>query len=117
MSLRSKPKPEYIERPDGRIELRGTLYTRMKRMLCELAGEECENCGRHTPLESGDPHHDTLKGMGGARRDDRIYISEDGKRVRQLYWYCRRCHDGKHVPAKVVPEKPSDAELREILGL
>lgn len=109
--IRSKVKPEYLERLDGRVELRGTLYQRMRSELCFLAGQHCEVCGRFVGLVSGEVHH--VNGRGGGRRDDRIMV--DGKR--NLKWACFSCHRGAHVPDKVVPEKMTNEELRKVLGL
>ncbi len=102
-------KPDVIVRRDGRIELRGLAYTRMKAKLRELAENKCEECGRYDT--KGDVHHKL--GRGGGKRDDRIFV--DG--VRQLFYYCRKCHGGKHQPDKVVPPKMNDAEFNELLGL
>jgi hypothetical protein len=109
--IRSKLKPEYLERRDGRVELRGTLYNRMRSELCDLANQHCEMCGRFVGLASGEVHH--VNGRGGGRRDDRIVV--DGKR--NLRWACGLCHRGQHVSDKVIPEKMSNEELRKVLGL
>ena len=100
---------------DGRVRLSGSAYHRMRVALGELAQWKCELCGKYTGLGSGEVDHIALRGMGGAKRDDRIMV--EGKR--QLRWVCRPCHDGRHVPPKVVPRKQqvSDQELKEILGL
>jgi len=109
--IHSKPKSEYLERLDGRLELRGTLYQRMRSELCDLANQHCESCGRFVGLVSGEVHH--VNGRGGGRRDDRIVVG--GKR--NLKWACSFCHRGQHVPEKVIPEKMSNEELRKVLGL
>lgn len=106
-------KLEIEIKKDGRVILRGLSYHKMRVELCDLAQSHCENkkCGRYTPLDSGEAHHQA--GRGGGRRDDRIFI----KKKRNIYWYCKPCHSGKHIPNKVVPKKPTAAEFKEILGL
>ena len=106
-------KPDIEITKDGRVILRGAAYQKMRMKLCNLAGERCENdgCGKYTPLASGDAHHPN--GRGGGKRDDRIFV--EGKR--NLYWHCRPCHSGKHIPEKVVPAKPTEAEFEELLGI
>lgn len=79
-------KPDVIERKDGRIELRGMAYTKMRTRLRELAGNRCEECGRFDM--NGDAHHG--KGRGAGKRDDRIFV--DGKR--NLFYLCRGCRRG-----------------------
>lgn len=117
--LHSKRKPE-METKGGRLILRGQLYSRMRKQLCKEADGRCEilvspfkPCGKYTPLHKGEAHHSQHRGLGGAKRDDRIYISGQ----RNLFWACQECHNGEHVPAKVVPAKVSDTELRELLGV
>lgn len=102
-------KPDIIERKDGRIELRGAAYTKMKNKLRELAKSRCEECGKYDP--NGDAHHG--KGRGAGKRDDRIFVNGE----RQLYYLCRLCHSGRHAPAKVVPAKMTDSEFDKMLGL
>jgi hypothetical protein len=111
--LHAKRKPEIEYTKDDRLILRGTAYHKMRVKLCALAEDKCENegCGRTTHLQDGEAHHS--KGRGGGRRDDRIFV--DGKR--NLFWYCKPCHSGKHVPAKVVPAKPTEDEFSRMLGL
>jgi hypothetical protein len=111
--LSTKRKPEIEVEKDGRLILRGRAYHQMRVKLCGLAEEKCENegCGRRTVLEDGEAHH--TNGRGGGKRDDRIII--EGKR--NLFWFCKPCHRGEHVPAKVVPAKPTDKEFTEMLGL
>lgn len=101
---------------DGRVKLTEQHYTQMRQLLCDLAGSHCEmdGCGKFTGMASGQVDHIALRGMGGARRDDRIFV--DGKR--QLRWVCPACHNGRHVPAKVVPEKaPTGDEFKRLLGI
>jgi hypothetical protein len=107
--LSSKKKPDIDVQKDGRVILRGVAYAKMKRKLGELAEYRCENCGEHTII--GDVHHPN--GRGGGRRDDRIYV--DG--IRNLFYWCRACHSGHHVPEKVVPAKMSDQDFNEMLGI
>jgi hypothetical protein len=95
---------------DGRVILRGTAYLKMKARLRALANRTCEKCGDYIG-DRGDVHHQN--GRGGGKRDDRIVI--DGKR--NLLYYCRSCHDGKHIPAKVVPAKMSDQDFNDLLGI
>lgn len=102
-------KPDVIERKDGRIELRGMAYAKMKNKLRQLAGNRCEQCGCYTMV--GDAHHG--KGRGAGKRDDRIFVNGE----RNLFYFCRGCHSGKHVPAKVVPAKMSESEFDAMLGL
>lgn len=142
---------------DGRIKLTGAHYTEMRRLLCDLADSHCEapGCGKFVGLASGEADHSILRGMGGARRDDRIWVPVTpdevgliqqwltahnaceatapqikfthgwfaysvtlGWQKRNLYWKCRPCHNGRHVPAKVVPEKaPTGEEFKKLLGL
>jgi hypothetical protein len=61
----------------------------------------------------GDVEHIQTRGLGGGKRDDRIFV--DGKR--NLEYLCRQCHTGRHVPDKVLPAKVSDSELMDILGV
>jgi hypothetical protein len=98
---------------DGRVILRrgSHLYRSMRWMLCELAGSHCEECGRYTPMDSGEAHH--VNGSGGGKRDDRLFV--DG--VRQLNWLCKDCHRGTHDGPKPVPAKPTREELKRILGM
>jgi hypothetical protein len=107
--LSSKKKPDIQVMRDGRVILRGSAYLKMKRKLWELAGRRCENCGQS--IHVGDVHH--ANGRGGGKRDDRIFV--DGKR--QLFYFCRTCHSGHHVPAKVVPAKMSDQDFNDLLGI
>jgi hypothetical protein len=104
-----KKKPDVIERRDGRIELRGAAYTRMKNKLRDMAGNKCEECGRFDT--QGDAHH--YHGRGGGKRDDRIFVA--GKR--NLFYLCRKCHGGRHVPDKVIPAKLNDDEFETLLGI
>lgn len=106
-------KPEIKWTKDGRLILSGKAYHDMRLALCELANCYCEadGCGKPTRFYDGEAHHEA--GRGGGRRDDRIFI--DGKR--NLKWLCKSCHGGEHVPAKVVPKKPSPQEFKEMLGL
>jgi hypothetical protein len=99
------------EMKDGRIILSGMAYQRMKAELRKLADNHCEVCGKYDT--QGDVDH--LPGRGGGKRDDRIFVA--GKRV--LKYTCRVCHDGRHIPAKVVPPKQrlNDEEFRAMLGL
>jgi hypothetical protein len=104
-----KPANRIEVKKDGRVLLFGTYYTQMKNKLRELAGRMCEKCGDY--CWDGDVHHPN--GRGGGRRDDRIFV--DGKR--NLFYWCRDCHSGHHVPEKVVPAKPTVEEFNELLGL
>jgi hypothetical protein len=109
--LSSKKKPDIDVQKDGRVILRGLAYAKMKHKLRQLAGNCCENreCGCYT--RDGDVHH--ANGRGGGKRDDRIFVNGE----RNLLYYCRSCHDGKHVPEKVVPAKMSDQDFNEMLGI
>lgn len=113
--LRSKPKPDVHVYRDGRVRLSGAAYQQMRQLLCDLAGSHCEmhGCGKYTGLASGQVHHIIHRGMGSAKRDDRVFVAG----VRQLMWLCPACHTGRHQPAKVVPAKPSPDELKQLLGL
>jgi hypothetical protein len=107
--LSSKKKPDIDVQKDGRVILRGLAYRRMKGKLFAEAGGRCESCGKKTL--DGDVHHPN--GRGGGRRDDRIFV--DG--IRNLFYWCRSCHSGHHVPEKVVPAKMSDQDFNEMLGI
>jgi hypothetical protein len=107
--LSSKKKPDIDVQKDGRVILRGVAYAKMKAKLRNLADSRCENCGHGTV--DGDVHHPS--GRGGGKRDDRIYV--DGKR--NLFYWCRSCHSGHHVPEKVVPAKMSDQDFETMLGI
>jgi hypothetical protein len=107
--ISSKRKPDIDVQKDGRVILRGVAYTRMKSKLFAEAGGRCEACGKKT--FDGDVHHPN--GRGGGKRDDRIYV--DGKR--NLFYWCRSCHSGHHVPEKVVPAKMSASEFDDLLGI
>jgi hypothetical protein len=96
---------------DGRIMLSGSAYQKMKAKLRELAENKCERCSKFTL--QGDVEHITIRGMGAAKRDDRIFV--DGKR--NLLYLCRVCHTGRHIPDKVIPAKQTDAEFEAMLGL
>jgi hypothetical protein len=102
-------KPDVIVRRDGRVELRGVAYTKMKNKLRDLAENKCEECGRFDT--QGDAHHQ--RGRGAGKRDDRIFV--DG--VRRLFYLCRKCHSGRHVPDKIVPAKLNDAEFEKLIGI
>ena len=104
-------KPEIRVMRDGRLILSGLAYKKMKSLLVSLAGNRCEKCGTHCGSQIGDVHHEN--GRGGGKRDDRIFV--DGKR--NLFYWCRSCHSGHHVPEKVVPAKPTESEFNAILGL
>jgi hypothetical protein len=104
-----KRKADIIERRDGRIELRGAAYTKMKNKLREIAGNKCEECGRYD--SQGDAHH--KRGRGAGKRDDRIFVNGE----RNLFYLCRHCHSGRHIPDKVVPPKMDDQSFNEMLGL
>jgi 5-methylcytosine-specific restriction endonuclease McrA len=105
----TRRKSDIIEKKDGRIELRGVAYAKMKAKLRELADSKCERCGKFTL--QGDVEH--IVGRGGGKRDDRIFV--DGKR--NLEYLCRVCHSGRHIPDKVVPAKMNDSEFNSMLGL
>lgn len=106
------PKPKNrIEEKGDRVLLFGTFYAQMKRKLRELANNQCERCGKFTM--QGDVEHITIRGMGAAKRDDRIFVN--GKR--NLLYLCRTCHSGRHIPDKVVPAKPTESEFDALLGL
>jgi hypothetical protein len=109
--LSSKRKPDIKVMRDGRVILSGAAYSKMKAKLRELAGNKCEVCGRFDL--NGDVDHVTIRGMGAAKRDDRIFV--DGKR--NLKYKCRGCHNGRHRGEKPVPAKPTDAEFNELLGI
>jgi hypothetical protein len=96
---------------DGRVILKGAMYARMKMKLREMAENRCEACGMYAM--QGDVEHVQARGLGGGKRDDRIFV--DGKR--QLKYLCRKCHTGRHQGTKVVPAKVSDSELMDILGV
>jgi hypothetical protein len=105
-------KPDVETTKDGRVILRNNAYKKMKCELRRLAGCCCEKCGRR--VMNGDVEH--RHGRGGGRRDDRIFVN--GKR--NLFYWCRECHTPRHSPPKVCPPKPeklSDAEFRELLGI
>jgi hypothetical protein len=105
----NKRKPDIDVQKDGRVILRGVAYSKMKKKLMTLALWTCENCGLHTV--DGDVHHPN--GRGGGRRDDRIFV--DG--IRNLFYWCRSCHSGHHVPKKVIPTKPTEQEFDDLLGI
>jgi hypothetical protein len=105
----NKRKPDIDVQKDGRVILRGVAYRKMRLKLKGLAKGMCEECGTH--CENGDVHHPN--GRGGGRRDDRIFV--DG--IRNLFYWCRECHSGHHVPEKVVPAKPTEQEFDEMLGI
>jgi hypothetical protein len=107
--LSSKKKPDIDVQKDGRVILRGIAYTKMKARLRELARSRCENCGARTP--NGDVHHPN--GRGGGKRDDRIVVAG----IRNLFYWCRSCHSGHHVPEKVLPAKMSDQDFNDLLGI
>jgi hypothetical protein len=107
--LSSKKKPDIDVQKDGRVILRGVAYAKMRLKLARLANWLCEKCGKSTG--DGDVHH--ANGRGGGRRDDRIFV--DGKR--NLFYWCRHCHSGRHIPDKVVPPKMDDQSFNEMLGL
>ena len=102
-------KPEIEVKKDGRVILHGNAYTKMKAKLRQIAGGTCEKCGIYST--QGDVHHPN--GRGGGKRDDRIFVNG----VRNLFYWCRSCHSGHHVPEKVVPVKPTESEFNAILGL
>jgi nucleoside-diphosphate-sugar epimerase len=105
-------KPDIDIQKDGRVILRGNAYRKMKEKLRAMAGHRCELCGEL--CANGDVHHlGSGRGLGGGKRDDRIFV--DG--TRNVLYACRECHSGKHIPAKVVPAKPTEDEFNEILGL
>jgi 5-methylcytosine-specific restriction endonuclease McrA len=103
-------KPDVELTKDGRLVLRGVAYKKMRLKLKGLAQGKCELCGAH--CENGDVHH--LNGRGGGKRNDVINLPDGSRNV---VYACRPCHSGKHIPAKVVPAKPTDSELDELLGL
>jgi hypothetical protein len=105
----NKRKPDIDVQKDGRVILRGVAYKKMKAKLFGEAGGKCENCGKRT--FDGDVHHPN--GRGGGKRDDRIYVACQ----RNLFYWCRECHSGHHVPEKVIPAKPTEQEFDEILGI
>jgi hypothetical protein len=114
--LSSKRKPDIKQTRDGRLILRGMAYSKMKGKLRELAENKCERCGKFTM--QGDVEHITIRGMGAAKRDDRIFLEgDDGKKVRNLLYLCRGCHNGRHQGEKPVPAKPTEAQFDELLGL
>jgi len=85
--FRSKTKPEVKEFGDGRLWLRGTAYTRMKRELCALADSRCEagDCRKYTPFGDGDPDHNQLRQAGGGKHDDRIWIPADPEIIERAF--------------------------------
>jgi hypothetical protein len=107
----SKKKPDIQQMRDGRVILRGMAYAKMRSKLRELANNKCEVCGRFDM--NGDVDHVVIRGMGGAKRDDRIFV--DGKR--NLIYKCRNCHNGRHQGEKPVPAKPTEQEFDDLLGI
>jgi hypothetical protein len=104
-------KPEIRTTRDGRLILSGSAYAKMKAKLRDLAQSKCEVCGFYTT--TGDVDHVVIRGMGGAKRDDRIFV--DGKR--NLIYKCRGCHTGRHQGEKPCPAKPTPEEFDTMLGL
>ncbi len=92
--IKTKRKKSRITK-DGRTILAATGYQKFRKVMCELAGARCQDCGTGVPLWAGHVHH--LFGRGGGRRDDI---------PRKCLWLCEVCHGKRHIPEKVVPRKP-----------
>ena len=90
--------------PDGfRYIASPSDWTRIRRVLGYMVGEECEKCVSHAPVNGpfcGEADH--IYGRGAGKRDDRIFVvvrDEYGKIItikRFLQWLCFRCHHEKH---------------------
>ena len=109
-----KPANRIEVKRDGRVLLFGTYYQQMKAKLRQLANGYCEKCGTYVGA-NGDVHH--RNGRGGGKRDDRIIIGDAAGGARNLYYFCRSCHSGHHVPEKVVPAKPTESEFDRLIGI
>lgn len=89
---------------DGREVLSGEAWRERKIEVFLLDGGCCVDCSKFlTPPGKGlaneaEIHHSRRRGMAGSWRDDRIWITIDGKKVRNLLTLCWACH--KKVTAK-----------------
>lgn len=89
---------------DGREVLRGAAWQTRKVEVWELDKGQCQDCGIsvNAPVEgqylAAKTHHVFRRGMAGSWRNDRIWITIDGKQIRNLLTLCAACH------AKARPE-------------
>lgn len=98
----AKPKRQIIVRRDGREILQGAAWRARKMEVWQLDRCRCTGCGAvvSPPIGMGtgiaEIHHRGGKGMNGSKRDDRIWVVLDGKRVRNLETKCGGplgCHE------------------------
>lgn len=106
------PKPMVRRSPDGR-EVCNQAAWRARRVEAFLAYDgRCGKCGDRVSMQSFDLDHKHGRGMGGGKRDDRLY-GDDGTLDSGAVWpLCRwKCHRlGKHgsgIGANSSPEVPN----------
>jgi hypothetical protein len=81
-----RKRPTVIITRDGMLRCRTQYeWDKLRKIACDEAHQQCQNCERDTPLSQGDLHHveDHGRGMGGGKRDDN-----------KVAWWCRKCHRG-----------------------
>lgn len=108
-----KPIAQVYE--DGRTVLRGNLWIERKMEVWSLDKHSCEKCGKLTTMpiygfpNAAEIHHVFGRGMSGSKRDDRIWIVIDGKKVRNLVTRCQECHQKE----KMQSMRPSKREAAQ----
>ena len=94
---RTKKRLRIIYR-DGREVLSGAAWRERKMHVFLLDDGSCRSCGKFLmPPGKGlaneaEIHHVHRRGMSGGRRDDRIWVTIDGRKVRNLVTLCAECH-------------------------
>jgi 5-methylcytosine-specific restriction endonuclease McrA len=110
-----KPQPVAVVYDGGRTVLSGVLWTERKFEVWRLDKKCCTKCGSWTAMpvyglpNAAEVHHVFGRGMAGSKRDDRVWVEIDGKKVRNLVTRCQECH----AKEKMQSSRPSKRETAE----